>query len=65
LLFFSRPTVTVLSGVLYGVLVKIGLCKNPVRTYDVGGPSSITISLPGSDPADAERRRYMAFVTTV
>lgn len=46
-------------------MVRAGLCKNPVRTYDVGGPSSITISLPGSDPADAERRRYVPKYTTL
>lgn len=55
-----RPATSVLSSILYGIMVRAGLCKNPVRTYDVGGPSSITISLPGSDPADAERRRKKA-----
>jgi len=55
-----RPAASVLSEILYRILVRLGLCQNPVRTYDVGGPSSITISLPGSDPADAERRRKKA-----
>ena len=34
------------------------MCHKPIRTYDVGAPSAITISLPGMDPVDAERRRY-------
>jgi len=55
-----RPLVGFISNVLFKTAVKLGLCKYPVRTYDVGGPSSITISLPGSDPADAERRRKKA-----
>lgn len=55
-----RPTASLFSEVIFRILVKAGVCKNPVRTYDVGGPSAITISLPGTDPADAERRRKKA-----
>ncbi len=36
------------------------LCRKPVRKYDVGAPTAITISLPGTDPHDAERRRQIA-----
>lgn len=45
-------------------MVKIGACAKPVRTYDVGAPSAITISLPGMDPADAERRRFVCYEGT-
>ena len=31
-----------------------------VRRYDVGAPSGITISLPGAESQDAERRRQIA-----
>jgi len=55
-----RPVVSLVSTVVFKFAVSVGLCKLPVRTYDVGAPSSITISLPGSDPADAERRRKKA-----
>jgi membrane associated rhomboid family serine protease len=55
-----RPLVGLVSTVLFKFAVSVGLCKLPVRTYDVGAPSSITISLPGTDPADAERRRKKA-----
>ena len=60
LLFFSyRPAVHKVSVIFFNILVKCGLCKTPVRTYDVGAPSAITISLPGMSPSDAERRRYV------
>lgn len=55
-----RPLVSVISNILFKFAVSIRLCSHPVRTYDVGAPSSITISLPGTDPADAERRRKKA-----
>ena len=54
-----------LSTVIFNTLVRLKVCHKPVRTYDVGAPSAITISLPGMDPADAERRRYSCTVETV
>lgn len=63
LLYFSffpnvvQPLVAVVSNSIYSLLVKMRICKRMVRKYDVGAPSSITISLPGTDPHDAERRR--------
>ena len=36
------------------------ICKKPVRRYDVGAPTGITISIPGADTQDAERRRQIA-----
>ncbi|KAK2565801.1 Transmembrane protein 115 [Acropora cervicornis] len=45
---------------VFNLLVRFNVCHKPVRTYDVGAPSAITISLPGMDPADAERRRQKA-----
>ncbi|XP_067855148.1 transmembrane protein 115 [Heptranchias perlo] len=55
-----QPLVSVVANVIYSVLVKIKICKKTVKRYDVGAPSSITISLPGTDPHDAERRRQLA-----
>ena len=52
-----RSPVNTLSTVVFNILVRLKVCHKPVRTYDVGAPSAITISLPGMDPADAERRR--------
>merc|ERR1712059_199617 len=42
------------------MMVRCHLCKKPVRRYDVGAPSGITISLPGAESQDAERRRQIA-----
>ncbi|XP_033644329.1 transmembrane protein 115-like [Asterias rubens] len=52
--------VNVVSNTVYSVLVRIKVCKKQIRKYDVGAPSPININLPGSDPADAERRRQIA-----
>ena len=46
-----------ISTIVFNTLIRLKVCQKPVRTYDVGAPSAITISLPGMDPADAERRR--------
>jgi len=51
----------------FGLLVKLQVCKKPVRRYDmqgsggssIGGPA-ISISLPGVENHDTERRRQIA-----
>ncbi|XP_010159565.1 PREDICTED: transmembrane protein 115, partial [Eurypyga helias] len=53
-----QPVVGLVANLVHGVLVKVKVCRKTVKRYDVGAPSSITISLPGTDPQDAERRRY-------
>lgn len=55
-----QPVVGLLANLVHGLLVKVKLCQKTVKRYDVGAPSSITISLPGTDPQDAERRRQLA-----
>ncbi|XP_028680118.1 transmembrane protein 115 [Erpetoichthys calabaricus] len=55
-----QPVVGFLASVIHSILVKIKVCRKTVKRYDVGAPSSITISLPGTDPQDAERRRQLA-----
>ncbi|XP_027323137.2 transmembrane protein 115 [Anas platyrhynchos] len=55
-----QPAVGLAANLVYGLLVKVRLCRKTVKRYDVGAPSSITISLPGTDPQDAERRRQLA-----
>ncbi|XP_077977012.1 transmembrane protein 115-like [Glandiceps talaboti] len=55
-----QPPIAILANTVHSGLVKARVCKKQVRKYDVGAPSSITISLPGSDPNDAERRRQLA-----
>ncbi|XP_074628880.1 transmembrane protein 115-like [Acropora palmata] len=55
-----QSPVNAVSTIVFNLLVRFNVCHKPVRTYDVGAPSAITISLPGMDPADAERRRQKA-----
>ncbi|XP_072026842.1 transmembrane protein 115-like [Amphiura filiformis] len=55
-----RPPIAILANTVHSFLVRIKVCKKQVRKYDVGAPSPITITLPGTDPADAERRRQIA-----
>ncbi|XP_069500157.1 transmembrane protein 115 [Ambystoma mexicanum] len=55
-----QPVVGLVANLVHSVLVKVRICRKTVKRYDVGAPSSITISLPGTDPQDAERRRQIA-----
>jgi len=57
-----QPAVSVFSNTVFSLMVKCGVCTKPIRRYDVGaaGPSGITISLPGAESQDAERRRQIA-----
>ena len=52
-----QPPISVVCNAIHACLVKVRVCRRPVKKYDVGAPSSITISLPGVEPQDAERRR--------
>ncbi|XP_064395624.1 transmembrane protein 115-like [Halichondria panicea] len=55
-----QPPLATLGGFLYHVLVKIKVCPKAVRTYDVSAPSTIRLTLPGTDPLDAQRRKQRA-----
>lgn len=55
-----QPIVSIFANTIFFALVKIKVCKKPQRKYDVSSPSTITITLPGTDPHDAERRRQVA-----
>jgi hypothetical protein len=52
-----QPLVTIISTALFSLLVRLRVCRKPERRYDFGAPTTITVSLPGTDPQDAERRR--------
>ncbi len=58
----TQPVVSVISNTVFSTLVRLKICKKPQRKYDVGAPTTITVSLPGTDPQDAERRRYASYV---
>nr|SVE70438.1 EOG090X06Q3 [Daphnia similis]SVE71062.1 EOG090X06Q3 [Daphnia similis]SVE71693.1 EOG090X06Q3 [Daphnia similis] len=55
-----QPPIDICSKFVYNLLVGLRICRKPIRKYDVGGPTAITISLPGTDTHDAERRRQIA-----
>jgi len=57
-----QPAVSVISNTVFSLLVRCKICRKPVRRYDVGaaGPAGITISIPGAESQDAERRRQIA-----
>lgn len=55
-----QPPIARLGGFVYFVLVSIKVCPKTVRTYDVSAPSTIKLTLPGTDPADAQRRKQRA-----
>lgn len=57
-----QPIVSIFANTIFFALVKIKVCKKPQRKYDVSSPSTITITLPGTDPQDAERRRYVTSI---
>ena len=53
-----RPPLATLGGFIFRVLVSLRVCRKTVRTYNVGDPdSSIKLSLPGTDPVHAQRRK--------
>ena len=64
-----QPIIGVLSNTIFSFLVKIKVCKKPQRNYDISRPMTITVSLPGTDPQDAERRRlgllFQSYVTYI
>ncbi|XP_059472439.1 transmembrane protein 115 [Neocloeon triangulifer] len=55
-----QPPIAVIGNTIHGLLVSAGLCQKPVRKYDLGASTAITISLPGSEPQDQDRRREKA-----
>ncbi|RXG51905.1 Transmembrane protein [Armadillidium vulgare] len=53
LIFFPtvlQPPVQVVADWIFSCFVKLKICRKAVRRYDVGAPTSISISLPGMDP---------------
>jgi membrane associated rhomboid family serine protease len=55
-----QPAMNSLSDPVYRLLVRAKLCPKRTRTVDITSLSSVTISLPGMDKADAERRKQKA-----
>jgi len=55
------PVVAVVANTVFSLLVRMKVCKRQVHRYNMAAPSgSITVSLPGTNAEDAERRRQIA-----
>jgi len=55
------PVVGVVANTVFSLLVRMKICKRQVHRYNMAAPSgSITVSLPGTNAEDAERRRQIA-----
>lgn len=54
------PFIAIISNTIFIALIKLKICKKPQRKYDMASSTTITVSLPGTDPQDAERRRQLA-----
>ena len=52
-----RGPIGFFSDMVYKILIKLKICSKATYQYDVAAPTNITISLPGTSEADAERRR--------
>ncbi|KAK9679148.1 Eukaryotic integral membrane protein (DUF1751) [Popillia japonica] len=55
-----QPPIAVVSNTIYGAFVRIGICRKVVRRFDIANPTGVTISVPGTDQHDMERRRQIA-----
>ncbi|KAF6197967.1 hypothetical protein GE061_007712 [Apolygus lucorum] len=56
-----QPPISVISNTVYSALVRVGICRRTVRRYDISAaPTAVTVTLPGNDPQDVERRRQIA-----
>ncbi|KAK7103009.1 transmembrane protein 115-like [Littorina saxatilis] len=55
-----QPMIAILSNTVFNFLIRVKVCKKPQRRYDVSSPTTITVTLPGTEPHDAERRKQLA-----
>lgn len=51
------PFVAVIANVVYALLVRLRVCRTPLRKYDISAPTTITVTLPGASAQEVERRR--------
>ncbi|EEB10526.1 transmembrane protein, putative [Pediculus humanus corporis] len=56
-----QPPMAVVGNSVYKILVKARICRRTVKQVSVAvAPTGVTVSLPGLDPHDMERRRQKA-----
>ncbi|UJR27239.1 hypothetical protein I4U23_008534 [Adineta vaga] len=54
------PIISVLANTIFEIFVQLKLCKPFVKKYNAASSSSLTITIPGPEAADADRRRQKA-----
>ncbi|CAF3649151.1 unnamed protein product [Rotaria sp. Silwood1] len=54
------PIISLFANTIFEIFVKLKLCKPFVKKYNVSSSSSITVTIPGAEAADADRRRQKA-----
>ncbi|XP_015928619.1 transmembrane protein 115 [Parasteatoda tepidariorum] len=54
-----QPPLILVSNAVFDFFVHVKLCRKPVHKYNQV-PTSVTVTIPGTDPHDAERRRQIA-----
>lgn len=56
-----QPLMNIFSCAIFGLLVRLQLCKPFVRHIDIAHLDHINVLLPGLQTRDTERRRYVLF----
>ncbi|CAF1231638.1 unnamed protein product [Adineta steineri] len=56
---FISPIISVFANTIFEIFVKIKLCQPYVKKYNASSSSSVTITIPGAEAADADRRRIL------
>lgn len=55
-----QPPIAVVCNTIHGFFVRMGICRKVVRRFDMSNaPPGLVINLPGIDPHDSERRRFV------
>ncbi|UJR21963.1 hypothetical protein I4U23_025031 [Adineta vaga] len=54
------PVISVFANTIFEIFVKLRLCQPYVKKNNVMSTSSLTITIPGADAVDADRRRQKA-----
>uniref|UniRef100_A0A0B7AXN2 Peptidase S54 rhomboid domain-containing protein n=1 Tax=Arion vulgaris TaxID=1028688 RepID=A0A0B7AXN2_9EUPU len=57
---YLQPLVAVVANTIFSGLVKLKLCKKTQRKYEGTSSTTITVTLPGTELRDAERRKQLA-----
>jgi hypothetical protein len=52
--------IAVIANLVYSLLVRLHICRTLQRKYDIGAPTTITVTLPGASAQEVERRRVLA-----